>query len=81
MHLNQGAILGCLLHHAKDLTIVGINPPWVGHKHLKTGDSFSNKQVHLLWRLLINVGHHDVESVVHRTFASSVLSVAFVAVW
>ncbi len=66
VHHDQPAVLGGALHGPQDLAVVGVEDPGVGHELLEGGHPLLHQQVHLLERLLVDVGDDHVEGVVDR---------------
>lgn len=69
VHHDQAAVLGGALHGAQDLAVVAVEDAGVGHELLEGGDSLLDQQVHLLERLLVDVGDDHVEGVVDGALA------------
>lgn len=69
VHHDQAAVLGGALHGAQDLAVVGVEDARVGHELLEAGHALLDQEVHLLQRLLVDVGDDHVEAVVDRAVA------------
>lgn len=69
VHHDQAAVLGGALHGAQDLAVVAVEDAGVGHELLEGGDALLDQQVHLLERLLVDVGDDHVEGVVDGAVA------------
>ena len=73
VHHDHRAVVGRGLHGSKDLAVVAVEDPGVGHEELETCHAFIDKLIHRLERIVIDTADDLVEAVVDVAFASSLV--------
>jgi hypothetical protein len=69
VHHGEPAVVGAPLHGPQDLPVVAVEDTRIRHEQLERGDSFLDEQIHLLERVLGDIGEDHVEAVVDGALA------------